>query len=405
MKAAAKWIAYVLVWALIAFACVSLAHAQHPSTVQVHCQDGGGVSSLGSGVLIGYHGDNRDHAVILTAWHVTRDRAQNAVRIIYPQAQQAVTARVAAEDSRADVAVLIAPMNGLVVPATPVTTSEVVDSVVAEGFAGGRRFRGIRQGRVSSNYTSGALGFSFPSIDGESGGPIRNTKGEVVSVVSGSDHSTLTVGASPRQIWVVLQRAGVTKFVIRNPKTSSTWCPSGVCGVAPAPSVPVIRPPIYAPEEPSEVPSAPVIDPGQGGVQRHVIEIQQKGTPGEQGPPGPAGPAGTQGIAGPQGPAGPAGPPGPQGPAGQSLTGEQLEQFGQQIGDQVYAEVMANIAPRIDPDLLAEHVESRLKPITVEIVDDDGEVVQRQTQPLGGTFKFKLKPIPQSQGSFLGVGE
>ena len=66
---------------------------------------------------------------------------------------------------------------------------------------------------------------------------------------------------------------------------------------------------------------------------------------------------------------------------------------------------MGEIAPRIDPDLLAEHVESRLKPITVEIVDDDGKVVHRQTQPLGGTFKFKLKPIPSQSGSFLGVGD
>ena len=409
-----KWLLFVGAWVIVIAAAISLAHAQSQSTLQIHVYDRDGAASRGSGVIIGYQGE---HAIALTAAHVVRDRKANNVGVRFPGESKWRGASVAAEDHQADVAVLYFDADESVnVPAAPVSASEAAGAVFSEGYANGTQFRGRRSGRVAPSGMVGVVFCTFPSVQGESGGPILNARGEVVSVVSGSggDIGPNTIGCKTSEIWAVLKRAKVNTLRVRR-MSAVTYCqPGGFCppsygGGYTTRMVPTVQPPTYEPMQPI-APEQPQSDTTNESfqVQRHVIEIQQKGTQGERGP---AGPAGSDGKPGPQGAPGPAGPRGPQGEPGKDgrdgKDGTQIDvqALGQQIGEQVYAQVMADLEPRIDPQLLADEVEQRLKPITVEIVDDDGTVVQRQTQPLGGTFRFKLKPIPQQSGSFLGVGE
>ena len=103
-----------------------------------------------------------------------------------------------------------------------------------------------------------------------------------------------------------------------------------------------------------------------------------KGVPGDPGPAGPAGPKGEKGETGPAGMPGPAGPPGVAGSAGPK--GEK--------GDK------GDPGPAGKPlDLEALKSELGKLGFTVQIVDENGAVVQTQHVGLGGTLKLQLTPV------------
>lgn len=151
---------------------------------------------------------------------------------------------------------------------------------------------------------------------------------------------------------------------------------------------------------PNPVPPIAVGDPRQSGDPKAPGEYMAPSRPSTpiRGPAGPAGPQGPKGekgdkgdrgevseeqiaaivanivqqlrsdpaLKGEKGDRGPAGPAGPQGPRGDDGR------------DAI-----------VDPDQLA----AELPPIVVQLVDDDGNVLDERTVPLGGVLKLNHRPI------------
>lgn len=140
--------------------------------------------------------------------------------------------------------------------------------------------------------------------------------------------------------------------------------------------------------------------PGRIRAEVDIDELIERlaSDPRFRGPMGPQGPAGERGA---MGPAGPSGTPGRDGADGKP--GEVSEAQIAAMASALYQQMQSDptfrgpagepgAAAEIDVDQLAAAIKERLPPMTVEILDPSGNVVQRKTEPLGGKFQFQLKP-------------
>ncbi|MBV8982142.1 MAG: trypsin-like peptidase domain-containing protein [Acidimicrobiia bacterium] len=143
-------------------------------------------SALGSGVIINTHGQ------ILTALHVVQDAG--SIKLTFADGSQS-PATVQSTDTDHDIAVLNANQPpGVIVPAVLGGGARVgdqtfalghplglVDSLTAGIISGLDRSFPLPNGRT----IDGLIQFDAPVSPGNSGGPLLNTKGQVIGIVTG----------------------------------------------------------------------------------------------------------------------------------------------------------------------------------------------------------------------------
>lgn len=235
--------------------------AMHPSTCRVRVRTRNGFSG-GSGVLTDL-GDGRNRAIVASAAHVFRGRRSNAVDLSFTGRK--VQGTVVYCNTKSDVAFL-AVDNKHVKSITRTRIASVIpsvgDSVKVEGF--GTDGPGFSTGKVRS------LKWQFANVEslsttasvmpGDSGGPIRNERGELVSVVLGGHKRNECEGPRTDWLWRGIKEAGLRRLYP---------CPDCM------PQQPVVTsPPAELEPEPEPTPAEPKVIVGPPGPQ------------GPQGPPG-----------------------------------------------------------------------------------------------------------------------
>ena len=327
--------------------CLVIVGAGRAEICVVRAPEGGSMFSQGHGVYVG-------HGIVLTAWHVLRD-AQGEPTLEF-RGRAYTGRRVARAKEGWDLAAInIDEPSGL-------TPSKL--------YRGGWPSVDVRTQRSNGEPVQGlnepglgqVFAFRGASLPGDSGGPIWCNEG-VVSVVSGSDYESITIGPPPPVVQAFFVRA------------SQAWCPDCIPGSPTGPVIvgrqPVVvpddgpapqPPPVSGPEQPtptdppqSAQATQPMID--TEAIANTILE-KLRTDPAFRGPEGPVGPAG------------PAGPPGPEGPPGK--------------------------APDIDPDAirqaLAEHkaqIDELTKAVfSVEVIQFDGSVQTGQVTAHGGLLRL-----------------
>jgi hypothetical protein len=161
----------------------------HPAVVRVSVADGGGSYSMGSGTLVAVQGSR---GLVVTNWHVVRD-AVAPPEVIFPDGfrSAAVVARL---DSAWDLAALVIWRPR----ARPVAISphppRPGEPLTIAGYGSGN-YR-MATGRCTQYLSPGGQhGFelvelSTPARQGDSGGPIFNSRGELAGVLFGSSMGT-----------------------------------------------------------------------------------------------------------------------------------------------------------------------------------------------------------------------
>lgn len=305
---------------------------------RVSVDDGGGMRSFGSGVLVAH---DADHSYLMTNWHVVRER-RGAIEICFV-ASQPVRAEVAAETKLWDLAILVCPRLKAQPVAIAATAPDAGETVIAGGFGPRGEWRVI-EGQVTQylspdGQTFDVLEMSGAVRSGDSGGPIVNQAGELVGVLFGTDQRA-TMGSQVGRVVEFCRQSGVI-------------CGSGGCyslppggygppaGYGPPPGQttlyggqrPVLRPPTPVARDPRVAPGGAqgndakaqaecACDPAIVGrvekLEQSLARLEGLGATlenklasgelrGPAGPPGPAGPAGRDGVDGLIGPPGPAG--------------------------------------------------------------------------------------------------
>lgn len=156
----------------------------HPAVVRVVVSEGQ-TMSLGSGTLVAARGR---HGLIITNWHVVRD-ARGPINVIFPDGFRS-GASVLATDADWDLAALaiwrpnVEPVR--LSPRPPQLDEELSIAGYGSGkyrSASGRCVQYISPG---GNHPFEMLELSASARDGDSGGPIFNTQGELAGVLFGA---------------------------------------------------------------------------------------------------------------------------------------------------------------------------------------------------------------------------
>jgi len=189
VKASLGLISILLATALTADAAPPGRQRPHPAVVRVSVADGGGSYSMGSGTLVAVHGSR---GLVVTNWHVVRDAKAPPV-VIFPDGfrSAAVVARL---DADWDLAALVIWRPR----AEPVRISDHPprpgEPLTIAGYGSGS-YR-MATGRCTQYVSPGGRhGFemvelSAPARQGDSGGPIFNSRGELAGVLFGSAAGT-----------------------------------------------------------------------------------------------------------------------------------------------------------------------------------------------------------------------
>ena len=190
-----------------------------PASVQIEQLSQGGSGGLGSGFFISAQG------LVLTAYHVVDGARVIRVRTL---SDQSFPAKVVGFDNAADVALLQIQTRGTVpflelAPGTP----SVGERVLAVGNSHGD-FLQARRGLLlalnaeagRSDFPEGTLEMSAPLAPGDSGGPIVNTRGQAIGVVSyvrvddqGNTLSSYAVPVTANEALITQLKAGVKRDV------------------------------------------------------------------------------------------------------------------------------------------------------------------------------------------------
>jgi hypothetical protein len=165
------------------------AQTAHPAVVRVTALERGG-ASLGSGVLVAV---DQSHGLVITNWHVVRDSA-GTILVSFPDGFTS-GAVVLATDHTWDLAAL-AIWRPNVQP-TPIATEPARpgDILTIAGY-GADSYRAI-SGRCTEYLSPGGnnpaeiVEVNVAARQGDSGGPILNTRGEVAGVLFGANDSFL----------------------------------------------------------------------------------------------------------------------------------------------------------------------------------------------------------------------
>ncbi|HEY4310587.1 MAG TPA: serine protease, partial [Pirellulales bacterium] len=160
----------------------------HPAVVRVIAPEEGG-TSFGSGTLVDVRGD---YGLVLTNWHVVAD-ATHTVEVVFPDGFRSA-ARVITTDRTWDLAALAVWRPN--VPPVPLATRppQPGEPLTIAGYGSGK-YRAIT-GKCTQ-YVAPALNKPYEMVElsvaarqGDSGGPIFNSQGELAGVLWGAGWGT-----------------------------------------------------------------------------------------------------------------------------------------------------------------------------------------------------------------------
>lgn len=286
--------------------------------------------SLGNGIGSGtIFRQERKVAYVLTAAHVVADRIRNGVTVRV--SGQLYQATVLCEDKLWDVAILRIADPGI----KPIALADEIpkpgDSVECSGLGPNGVYRYAR-GPVTKFVSPGKnlpfewIEVKIASRQGDSGGPIVNTKGRIVGLINGTDNR-ITAGPCLPRIRKIIK--GILGPVCPSPR--------------PAPAAP---PSSEAPE----IPSTPLpVDINYDLLAAAVLkQINLDDLRGPVGPAGKPGLPGLTGAAGQRGSVGATGDPGPSGLRGPSgsfndLTEDEKEEIAEAIKELINGSVRVKV--------------------------------------------------------------
>lgn len=351
---------------IIAFLVLSVSAAAapydqpHPSSCRIRVSyDNSGV--YGSGTLIG---KNETHGLVLTCWHLFRDRSPTVVLIMFPDGQH-YGAAIKQLDPNNDLAMLL-----IFAPSAPSTgVGELREGTTywCSGYGGGawRAVSGHVEGyglpqraEFPSAYITGAV------RPGDSGGGVYTHDGILVAVVWGTNgRSTAVTFGTPLLTFVA------PYFAMRE---CSEWdvpmssCPGGRCPVQPIPRNPNVRPITPAPP------------PGNGGVGTFGCPCGPKWEALE----------GRLGALGCDCQAKWDALEGRLKALEDKLAAVDNRPFNGAISDRISR---LEARPQIEPGALARAIIASLPPINVRNVDANGNVISDTEVPLGGNLNLRVR--------------
>lgn len=316
------------------------------------------IAGIGSGTIVAVR---ERHTMILTCRHLFSDGVGD-ISVSVPGQPQKYAALFLAADPRNDLAaVYIRTQPGLV--AVPVAERQTSIQVTHIGYPGGYG-PVAKVGRFLFGPEQSNVFYSFTPVDGDSGGAVVDSNGQLVGVTWGRGQGD---GAAT-------DLAAVRVFLAS--PTCSRYFPFGrrpnvnvvVNQSVPAATSPQILPPSVSVDP---LPPTPPASP-------QPLFSSVKGDPGPQGPPGAQGPQGPTGPIGPQGIPGPAGSSGPPGsPSDTSYLKSEIEQLKSQ-----YSQIASQ--PAYQP-----------KPVEIWLKRSDGTILKRTFQP-GEPIKIALDELADS---------
>jgi len=160
----------------------------HPAVARI-IVDAGSSISYGSGTLV----DITDqHGLVLTNWHVVRDAPHN-VQVQFPGGFRSA-ARVAKYDKDWDLAALVIWRPPVEPVRLSANTPQVGDALSIAGYGSGNYRQG--DGRCTqfvapgTNFPFDMVEVSVEARQGDSGGPILNSRGELAGVLFGASWGT-----------------------------------------------------------------------------------------------------------------------------------------------------------------------------------------------------------------------
>lgn len=287
--------------------------------IGVHEQN---ATNYGSGTVVAVH---EGEGLVLTCAHMWRDvgfRASAPITVQFAAGTTPRKGRLAGIDRYYDcAAVLVACADDQqVIPAS--TSPPALGSAVYLAGYGSGRYR-LAAGRAQqfvgtlSPYQTPPvhLVISTAARQGDSGGPMISSTGELVAITWGSDGSTAT------GLWASAAGERLQQQLARN---CPWYCPGGRCPaprrISPRPNVspaPIVQaaPPVR--QIPPSVNASTLAD--LADLKRRVQALEAKAP--VPGPPGPQGPPGRDGCDGQTG------PPGPQGLAGRDADPKAIEEL------------------------------------------------------------------------------
>lgn len=175
------------------------AEIQHPAVVRVIAPERDG-TSYGSGSLVAVDGP---HGLIITNWHVVRD-ATGQIVVVFPDGFRS-GATVLRTDSDWDLAALAIWRPGVEPIPLATDTPRPGEPLTIAGYGSGR-YRAIT-GRCTQYVAPGAnhpfemVELSAGARDGDSGGPIFNSRGELAGVLFGAARGHTTGSYCGRVRW------------------------------------------------------------------------------------------------------------------------------------------------------------------------------------------------------------
>jgi hypothetical protein len=331
------------------------------SVVQITVPGHGRTNTLGSGALIRL--PNGDDGYVLSAAHLFREAARPS-RIQFCDGSACTFGELLGTNEADDLALLRVPgyrgRGGIPIAETdPPKGSQLK----LWGWGNSSQPLVAHPGQCVAydsfcehHAQGGAIRVNAPARDGDSGGPIVNTAGQIVGVISCSDNCS-TNGASCTRIKAWLRRF-CSRFRPHEPR--------------PGPVHPEIQP---EPDKPTQPGILPVPD--------------EPGPTGPEGPQGPQGPPGERGERGPQGEKGDKGAPGKSPTAAEvaAILKADLE-FRQALGRLVKVEPVVGpegpAGPQGDPGQPGK--------VSVLVVDSKGvEIFRREKVASGSTVKLQLR--------------
>lgn len=220
MKSYADWVVLgVLVLVVLGLFCLDCCGQMHPSTCRVACEAGSG-HSMGSGTLSDL--ERNGYPIVVSAAHVFDGRNNDYVAVLMPGRK--VKGRITYMDRSADVAFIAVQRESVIgVPVTRIADEmpQEGEIVYTQGYGNSYVGPGASEGLVSSlDVYSVIAGRRTPRLQttatvrqGDSGGPFRNSKGQLISVISTGDVPDLSHGPRTDVVWTCIRSAGIRRSI------------------------------------------------------------------------------------------------------------------------------------------------------------------------------------------------
>jgi len=198
-----------------------------PAVARVVAPDGTG-TSLGSGVLVDI---NASQALVLTNWHVVRD-SRSAVLVQFPDGFQSA-GTVLRVDATWDLAAIVIWKPNVEPVQLSLQAPAIGETLTIAGYGRGP-YREVSGG--CTQYLSPGSGQPMELVElvgearqGDSGGPIFNSQGQLAGVLFGESGGR-TIGASSPRVRAFLASIGSDGYTAAPPTPASTTPPAVAVG-------------------------------------------------------------------------------------------------------------------------------------------------------------------------------